>query len=319
MEKILIIRFSSIGDIVLTSPVIRCIKNQKNIRIHYLVKSEYRILVDSNPHIEKVFSFNYNFNQLIADLKSEKYDLIIDLQNNFRSWWIKFNLSLPSYSFKKKNWKKYLLIYGNWNLLNNHVVDRYFEVVKHINITNDNHGLEYFFHESTHVDFDIDQVFIAWSIGASSIKKQLSKKQIIDVCNHIQHPVVLLGGLSEKNLGKKIVQESDHQKIYNFCGQTDLDQSAYIIKHSSLVLSNDTGLMHIAAAFKKPIISFWGCTKPSLGFSPYMSSDQSKELITAKSDKPCSRHGHYCRFQGDGCVKEISSKIILQSIPTECN
>ena len=127
-------------------------------------------------------------------------------------------------------------------------------------------------------------------------------------------PIVLLGGVDEKALGNTIVKESNHQKIYNFCGQLSLDQSAYLLKKSSLVLSNDTGLMHIAASFRKPIISFWGCTKPSLGFYPYMSSYKSIQLIANPSSRPCSKHGHRCRFQNEGCVKTINSQIILDAI-----
>tara|TARA_B100001250_G_scaffold374991_1_gene362240 strand:+ start:8396 stop:9364 length:969 start_codon:yes stop_codon:yes gene_type:complete len=314
MKKILIIRFSSIGDIVLTSPVIRCIKQQQSVKIHFLVKSEYSILLESNPHLEKVFYLKNNLNHIISDLKSENYDLIIDLHNNIRSSWIKFRLSAPSYALKKKTWQKYLLIYFNWNFLHNHVVDRYFEVVKNINIVNDHNGLEYFFNKKTNINFDVNQLFIAWSIGGSSNNKQLSKMQIIEVCSQLSYPVILLGGPSEKSLGDDIVKESNHEKMYNFCGSISLDQSAYLIKHSVLVLSNDTGLMHIAASFKKPIISFWGCTKPNLGFSPYMSVDGSKQLISPRSKQPCSKYGQSCRFRGGGCVKEISAQTILESV-----
>ena len=130
----------------------------------------------------------------------------------------------------------------------------------------------------------------------------------------MSYPVVLLGGSFEKSLGDNIIQELNNEKIYNFCGSISLDQSAYLISHSALVLSNDTGLMHVAAAFKKPIISFWGCTKPSQGFAPYMGVDGSQQLITPRSKRPCSRYGKSCRFSGQGCVKEISSQIILDSI-----
>ena len=94
MKKILIIRFSSIGDIVLTSPIIRCIKMQKNMQIHYLIKSEYSTLLSSNPYIDKVFVVKNNLNHVISDLKLENYDFIIDLHNNIRSWWVKFNLRI---------------------------------------------------------------------------------------------------------------------------------------------------------------------------------------------------------------------------------
>mgnify|MGYP001246708637 CR=1 FL=1 len=314
MTKILIIRFSSIGDIVLTSPIMRCVKMQKNFEIHYLTKSEYSILLSANPYVDKVFVVKHNLNYVISDLKLENYDFIIDLHNNLRSWWVKFNLLVSSRHLQKYNWKKYLLIYFNCNYNIDHVVDRYFEVVKKLNVVNDNNGLDYFFNENTSLDFNINQTFIAWSIGGSSIYKKLSKQQILEVVNQVSYPIVLLGGVDEISIGDILVQECSHKKIYNFCGKISLDQSAYLIKNSALVLTNDTGLMHIAASFQKPIISFWGCTKPSLGFSPYMTSDKSIQIIARSSSRPCSKHGSHCRFKGNECIKEIDSMMILEAI-----
>ena len=106
MTKILIIRFSSIGDIILTSPIMRCVKMQKNFEIHYLTKSEYSILLSANPYVDKVFVVKHNLNYVISDLKLENYDFIIDLHNNLRSWWVKFNLLVSSRHLQKYNWKK---------------------------------------------------------------------------------------------------------------------------------------------------------------------------------------------------------------------
>ena len=289
------------------------------MQIHYLIKSEYSTLLSSNPYIDKVFVFKNNLNHVISDLKLENYDLIIDLHNNIRSWWVKFNLRVSSRTFQKNNWKKYLLIYFNWNYIIDHVVDRYFEVLKDLNVVNDNNGLDYFLNKNTSIDFNINQNFIAWSVGGSSTHKQLSKKQILEVTNQISHPIVLLGGVDEISLGNNLIKESSHQKIYNFCGNISLDQSAYLIKNSVLVLSNDTGLMHIAASFQKPIISFWGCTKPSLGFSPYMTSNKSVQLIARPSSRPCSKHGSHCRFKMKGCIKEINSMTVVAAIENYFN
>ena len=130
----------------------------------------------------------------------------------------------------------------------------------------------------------------------------------------MSYPVVLLGGSFENSLGDDIVQGSNYEKIYNFCGSISLDQSAYLIRHSTLVLSNDTGLMHVAAAFKKPIISFWGCTKPELGFYAYQANIKSKQLVSAMSLHPCSKHGKSCRFKRKGCVKQIDEALIVETV-----
>ena len=72
--------------------------------------------------------------------------------------------------------------------------------------------------------------------------------------------------------------------------------------------------MHIAACFKKIIISFWGCTKPVLGFYPYMTNKQSVQIISNPKLSPCSKHGNFCKLQKEGCIKQINPEDILEEI-----
>ena len=314
MQKILIIRLSSIGDIVLTSPVVRCVKLQTNAEIHFLTKAKYAPILVSNPYIDKIITLEENLKETIKVLKNERYNYIIDLHYNLRSFLIKMQLGLMHYTIKKENWKKYLLIYFRVNLLKGHTVERYFKTIENIPVINDNQGLDYFLNTDTVVEFNIHQSFIAWCIGASYNQKTLSKEQIIDACNHIAVPVVLLGGVEEQKKGTDIVGKSSNSNIYNFCGKLSLDQSAYLTKHSSLVLTNDTGLMHIASAFHKPILSFWGCTKPILGFSSYMNKSKCINMVINPDKAPCSKHGDYCKIDKAGCIKKINYKSILKLI-----
>ena len=312
--KILIVRFSSIGDIVLTSPVIRSLKNQLKAEVHFLTKYQYHSIVANNINIDKVFYLNNSLSQTLKDLRSENYDYIIDLHNNLRSLFL-LTLGVRIRRYSKSNFKKFMYInFGINNLRDEHIVDRYMKTVSFLGIKNDNKGLDYFMSPSNHVDFNIDQKFIAWSIGASRIQKQLSIEQVSKVCSNIKLPIVLLGGEEEILNGAAIVSSCNQENIYNFCGKLSLDQSAFIIKHSILLLSNDTGLMHIGSAFRKNIISFWGCTKPEMGFSPYLSNEKSIKIISSKSKRPCSKHGSSCRFTKDGCVKLINSAKIYSAI-----
>jgi len=314
MQKILIIRFSSIGDIVLTSPVVRCLKLQQSAEIHYLTKKEYVSVLESSPYIDRIFTLTSPLKETLKKLKIQNYNLVIDLHNNWRSYWFKINLNVQSVNLEKKTFYRLLFIYLGVNLLNNHIVDRYFHAVKKLNIMNDQQGLDYFIHQNTHVDFNITNKFITWCIGASHDNKKLSKTQIIQVCNTLSLPVVLLGGLAEKIVANGIVTDSSNEHIYNFCGRLSLDQSAYLIQKSILVLTHDTGLMHIASALKKPILSFWGCTKPSQGFKPYMANDKSIELVANAKFKPCSKYGKKCRLTNLGCLKTLDVKLIKKSI-----
>lgn len=319
-KKILIIRFSSIGDIVLTTPILRCIKNQSNISIHYLTKDKYVDLVKDNPHLDKIYSIKKHTKEILSDLYSENYCAIIDLQKNIRSIMLKWQLKKPYRSFNKRNFKKWILIYMGIDLLKKqHVVDRYFSALKSFNIYNDEEGLNYFISpqldkNSFPIKIDFKKHFIAWVIGGTYKQKKFSREHIIQICQKVSMPVLLLGGNSELDVGEEIVRKTKKNNIYNLCGSLSIDQSAYILKNCFLVLTNDTGLMHIASAFKKRIISFWGCTKPSLGMSPYKSHSKSIQLISNSSTLPCSKLGNRCRFHSEGCVNNISIDEVLVAI-----
>lgn len=146
LKKILIIRFSSIGDIVLTSPVIRCIKKQlPHVELHYLTKKSFSILMESNPYIDKIHLLNDNISLTIKELQAEDFDFIVDLHNNLRSFYIKWQLEKPVRSFNKLNIRKWLLVNLKINILpDKHIVQRYLDTVKKINVSDDGEGLDYF-------------------------------------------------------------------------------------------------------------------------------------------------------------------------------
>ena len=144
--KILIIRFSSIGDIVLTTPVIRCIKQQlPNVEIHYLTKRNFKSILSSNPNIDKLHLLEETLSATISSLKAEKFDLIIDLHHNLRTLIIKIKLGVKSSSFDKLNWQKWLLVNLKINRMPDvHLVDRYFATVRFLGVKNDEKALDYY-------------------------------------------------------------------------------------------------------------------------------------------------------------------------------
>ena len=312
--KILVVRFSSIGDIVLTSPVLRILKSQKNIEVHFLTKDEYTSILENNPYIDKIHVIKNSVAEVKDQLFKEKFDYIIDLHNNLRSQLLR-SLKVPIKRYSKSNFKKFLYMFFGINLLNNkHIVDRYVDVLSFLNLKNDDKGLDYFLPKGSLVDYDVKQKYITWCIGASKIQKQLSVSQIATIANKLDLPIILLGGKEQKEHGDKIIQISNKARILNFCGEVSINQSAYLIKHSQYLFTNDTGLMHIAAAFQKKIISFWGCTKPDLGFYPYIEESKSLMIVSKNSKRQCSKHGGSCKFSDDGCVKMIDSEKILKRI-----
>lgn len=299
MKKILIIRFSSIGDIVLTTPVIRCLKEQRpEIEIHYLTKNSFKSILENNPYLSKVHTIEKEVKEIITALKKENFDFIVDLHHNIRSLQIKKSLGVPAATFKKLNFEKWLLVNLKINILPPiHVVDRYIQTLASLGIKNDLKGLDFFIPVKDEINITSlplthQDGYIGFVIGAKHFTKQLPKEKIIAICKKINSPIILLGGKEDVYRAKEI-EKGVGANIYNACGQYNLNQSAYLIKQASKIISHDTGLMHIAAAFKKDIISVWGNTVPAFGFAPYMAGSQSKIIeVLNLSCRPCSKIGY---------------------------
>lgn len=298
------------GDIVLTTPVIRALNQQLKAKIDFLTKPQYVSLLEGNTYINRIFSLN----DKVDFLQKNKYDYVVDLQNNLRSWKIRNKIQTKSFVFNKKSLRRYLLIYFGIDLLKNHVVDRYFATVASLNVVNDNQGLDFNVSSSIKPEFNTSQSYIAWCIGGTHNPKKLSAKQITQVVSKLKIPVVLLGGNNDLDIAEEIINNVECKSVYNFCGKLSVQESSYLIKKSKILLTNDTGMMHIASALKMPIISFWGCTKPSLGFTPYMTDPSSIKIISKRSAKPCSKHGRHCKYGKNGCIKEIDPQLIYDSV-----
>jgi ADP-heptose:LPS heptosyltransferase len=300
--KFLLIRFSSIGDIVLTTPVIRCLKQQvPGAEIHYLTKKSFQGLINSNPYVDKLVLLDSSWDLMIHQLQQEGYDYIIDLHHNLRTLRIKRALrNVPSFSFNKLNLRKWLLTAVKINTLpKRHIVDRYLETVRSFGVVNDGKGLDYFIPEkdrvtSKDIPMSHQMGYIGIVIGAALNTKKLPLYKLKELCAKIAYPVILLGGKEDTADGNEIAL-TDTGKIYNACGKFNLNESADLVRKATLIISHDTGLMHIAAAFKKPIISIWGNTVPAFGMDAYFgngaATDQKFEIDNLWC-RPCSKIGY---------------------------
>jgi ADP-heptose:LPS heptosyltransferase len=325
-QKLLIIRYSSIGDIVLTTPIIRAIYNQiPNAEIHYLVKKEYKIVIESNPFISKIHSFDKNDNNLIQELRNEKFDYIIDLHKNVRSKKVIRKLKVPFFTFDKLNFKKWFFVcFKINNLPLKHIVDRYFEGISPLGIKNDFQGLDFFIPESTHFDIDdlpavFEDGFVAVTLGSMHGTKRIPTDKIVEISRILHKPVVLLGGKDVAHEGEEIANAIP-DRVFNTCGKINLNQSASLIQQSCCLLTSDTGLMHIGAALKVPVAVLWGNTVPEFGMFPYM--PQHEELYrnfetTTLHCRPCSKLGYKkCPRGHFKCMKSLDTQEIADWINT---
>lgn len=294
--KILIIRFSSIGDIVLTTPVLRCLKHQvEEVTIHYLTKRPFEPVLASNPYIDKLHFLENSLSSTISILKQENFDYVIDLHHNLRTLILKSRLGVKSASFNKLNFEKWVLVNTRIDVMPKvHIVDRYLDTVKFLGVSNDNKGLDYFLPEEYELKSLIPeshQNFIALVIGAQHATKRLPQHKLIELCRMINRPMVLLGGKEDFARGEEIA-ELVGSNVFNGCGKFKLNESAYLVKMAEKVISHDTGLMHIAAAFNKPVLSIWGNTVPEFGMYPYMTDESVMFEVMGLPCRPCSKIGY---------------------------
>jgi ADP-heptose:LPS heptosyltransferase len=327
LKKILIIRFSSIGDIVLTTPVIRCIRKQMpDAIIHYLTKEKFRTVLDQNPYIDEIFTIKKDIDEVLLRLILERYDFILDLHNNLRSWRVKMNLKSPSKAFNKLNFQKWLLVNLKVNLLPDvHIVDRYFDAASPLGIKNDGLGLDFFLDpEKSDTRLSLPDIFLegylAIVIGGQHKTKMYPTDQLIELCEKWNDNVVLLGGPDDKENGTLIAQEAG-PRVFNACGNYSLMESAWLLAGASHVVTNDTGLMHIAAALRKDITSVWGNTIPEFGMYPYFPKEINARNnmleIKTLSCRPCSKIGFkQCPKGHFRCMKEIKPQMIVDAIKT---
>lgn len=330
--KFLIIRLSSIGDIVLTTPVLRCLKNQvATAELHFLTKYTFRDIVESNPYIDKCHFLHEDLSEILEHLKNEDFDYVIDLHHNLRTLKIKRQLGKKSFSFNKLNIEKWLLTAFKINHLPDiHIVERYLGTLQIFGVKNDGLGLDYFIPKDdllkeSDIPASHSAGYIAVVIGAALNTKKYPLHKVQEFCRQLDHPVILLGGKEDFAEAEKI-SLSDSHKIYNACGKFRLNESADIVRRAKLVVTNDTGLMHIAAAFKRPIISLWGNTMPEFGMYPYYGDNYTKstakhrlpyDILEIKDLKcrPCSKIGYKkCPLGHFKCMENIEVPVLIQHV-----
>ena len=323
-KKILIIRFSSIGDIVLTTPVIRCLKTQykEDVEIHFLTKSSFKSLLNSNPHLSVIHTIDKNVLEISNELKAEKFDLVIDLHHNLRSAIAKKIIGKKSYSFEKINIQKWVMVNFKIDRLPDvHIVDRYMKCVESLGITNDGAGLDYFIPAEDEIDIstlpsNFQNGYVGFVIAAKHITKMMPVEKIISICQKLKRPIVLLGGVEDLERAE-VIAEKLGESVYNACGKYNINQSASLVRQAEKIITHDTGLMHIASAFNKDIVSIWGNTIPKFGMYPYLPTGKSKSTIVEVKDlgcRPCTKIGYdKCPKAHFKCMMEIDEERIVET------
>lgn len=324
MKKILIIRFSSIGDIVLTTPVVRAVKQQKGAEIHYLTKEAFYPVLKGNPYIDTIHTIDKHINEVADELRKHRFDLVIDMHKNLRSAHLRSLLRRKTVGFTKLNVRKWLMVNTKINFLpEKHLVDRYFEALAPYGILNDGQGLDYFIPPGEEVAYDdlpdfLREPFIGIVVGGKHRTKIFPEEKVITLIRKIERPVILLGGPDEKQRAERI-RSRVPGIVFNGCGEFTINQSASVISKSGVIITNDTGLMHIAAALKKPVVALWGNTIPQFGMYPYFPESKKGYAVNIEveglSCRPCSKIGYEkCPKGHFHCMNKIPEQDIIDAV-----
>lgn len=309
--KVLVIRFSSIGDIILTTPVLRVLKNRLEDEVHFLTKPSFRFLLEHNPHVDRIWEYSKN---VIEELKKEKFDLIIDLHHNIRSKKATSGLHVPTYSVDKENYRKWLMVNFKSPYELPHIVDRYLSTYPPL--VNDGYGLDYFPSPTVKHPTSSKTPEVIFGIGGQHYTKRMPASMWSNLAQQIQAEIAVVGGPEDAQEAALIT--GNH--VESFAGTIGLDQTALLISSSKLVITHDTAVMHMAAAYQKPTFSIWGNTVPEFGMAAHFSKDASartlsRQYVVGPACQPCSKIGFdVCPIGNFNCMKKQPISTIAKDV-----
>ena len=319
VKKLLVIRLSSLGDILLSTPLIRSVKGKyPEIEIDFILKDHYKDVLIQNPYLKNIFVYQEGkkeLTKLAAKLNERNYDLIIDLQNNFRSKKIDSYLKAEKSKFKKMDLEKLLLVKLKINTLKNAlpISVRYASVLKNFQL--DDKGLDLFTNKPASSLFTEDKKYIGFCPGSRHFTKMWPKEYYIQLGNLLakdQYVVVLFGGNDDKEICKEISSQIPDSTDLN--NKDDILQTAADMKRCDAVVCNDSGLMHVACAVKIPVLAIFGSTVKEFGFTPY----QNKNIIlenNSLSCRPCTHLGKsYCPKGHFRCMLELDPNMAFDKL-----
>ena len=299
--RILVIRFSSIGDIVLTAPAVASLRQAIHgpCEIHFLTKANMSPVVEGfGGLVDHVHTIEESTAEVQEALKSVNFDYVVDLHNNVRSRSIKRTLGLISFTVDKQNWAKWLLVRGWRRTPVTSIVERYVKAFAGaFGAVVPERWPDLF--EQASAPAELPATYAVLAIGATHSGKLLTPSLMQTIVDRSELPVVLIGGSGDVERVKVL----DDSKVITMVGETTLAESAAVLRSAEHVYAGDTGMMHLAAAVGTPVTSFWGCTRPSLGMAPWNPAQGSAIIVpnAQLGSRPCSKLGNRCRH-ANGCM-----------------
>jgi lipopolysaccharide heptosyltransferase II len=327
--RILIIRLSSMGDIILSTALVRMLRNKfPKATIDFLCAKQFSEIFAHNPHLNTVLKYDKDKSSSdIISWRNEyikqngKYDILIDLQNNLRSKIFRGGIYEDSYEIKKNRFRKLGLVFfkrrfGQFK----QIPEIYMEAFKSLEVKDDGIGLELWLkndgNEYPHNRFEKKKYRkIAFAPGAHHFTKRWPPEKFVRLIfmvkeRYKQTEIVLVGGKADKAITDVILAKTD-MNVIDCTSSASILKTAEVIDECDLLITNDTGVMHIAAARQVPIIAIFGSTTADFGFTPFRS--QFKIVEEELACRPCTHIGRSdCPKNHFKCMMEIEPERVLQ-------
>ena len=333
--KVLIICGESISDVVFSTPVIRALKVElDDINLHALFPAHASFLAEENPYLDEIHLYgNHSFWKLVRDLQLQKFDAIVNLRTDWLSKLISFLLFKKTSSFRSTHWSQWLMVNLKINHLPNvHYVDKMFLSLKSLGIKGDELGLDYFIPERDKVAMEwlpeeFRKGFVAFPISAPYTTRKLTVDRMIELCDKINKPIILLGSSEDAATGqvinnfferglsavweKGLLELNKKTIVYNACGKFNFNQMASLIKQSWAVFTFDNDFIPVASAFRKEVFALWGNTILLFGRYPYRTKFTVLECNNVAC-RPCSVKGFdKCPKGHFKCMRDITFDFYL--------
>ena len=285
----------------MTTPAVRAIKTQvPNARVLFATKPGFVPLLEANPYVDKILTLDTSLVALAFQAYKEGVTHVVDLHANVRSSVLSALFPFAKvFRVQKGTADREALIRDKAHSVQPlHMVDRHLSCLAKLGIRWDGGGLDYVVPQKDAVDYRTwsligQTAYAAVVIGGSHATKKLPENKVVELLRTIELPVILLGGKSEAEEGKRIAGTlalEGRWDIFSACGDLSLGQSGSVLAQAEVVYTHDTGLMHMAAGLGKPIHSIWGSTVPAFGMYPFGSRFTVHE-VKALPCRPCHRHG----------------------------
>lgn len=330
IQKALIIRLSSVGDILLSTPLLRILRQRyPECRIDYLVKREFGEIIRHNPHLSSVIELEPGSFEVLRSmrrsLRSTRYDLLIDIHGGLRSRYLAAG-HRNVVRISKRTVTRFVLISTGIDLYSKparSVAQRYLDTVSSFGVDDDGRGLE------VHIPDELCRqtaarvrgALIGIAPGASYGTKMWHGAGFaeagVSLAQETGAGILLLGSGSDAARCGEIEADIHARdagiEVMNMAGQTTLLEAAALMDHCRVVITNDSGLMHLAAARKRNVVALFGPTVQQFGFAPFGTEHVVVEN-RGLSCRPCSRHGtDRCPKGHFRCMNEISSARVIDA------